>query len=403
MVTDLGFIRPTLDEIEAEIQADFVAKFSDGGENNPDLEPESFLGALSSILAEIKNDLYEIAENEYFSLFLTTASGIALDRMAPSTIRIDAIKAITDVDLEGDVLVVVPANTFFETEDGIQYATDEEVTLDGVTGLATVGVTAVVAGVTGNAPIGAIRFIPVPVSDLNGDLNTVTNSAPATGGAPIETDSSFRERAIEDQAADRTSSLPAIRNRILEVPGVTSVIGFENNLNIVVDGRPSKSFEMVVRGGNDLAIATAIFNSKAAGMLTFGTETEIVIDNAGDPHSINFSRITQVSISVEITLVTNVNYNPVTAEPEIRQRVLDYIGGVNPDTIESEGVQPAEDIFAWKIAGTLFELDDPDGIPGIEEQPVVLISKTPAAPSLDKIVIADTEEAFTDFSEIDIL
>lgn len=397
MVTNQGFERPTIDELETQIQQNFLSKFSDGGINNPSFEPGAFLGALSSIIASIKDDLYQIAEDSYYALFISTASGVSLDRVAAPTVRINAKKAVADIDLTGTPTTIISPGTEFETEDGTKYSLDNEITLDGF-GDGSDTVTALIAGISGNAPIGAIKFIPVPVAGLD----TTTNPLPATGGAPIETDSNFRIRAIAERTADRTSSLFAIVNRVLEVSGVISTKGFENTENFIVDSRPASSFEMVVRGGADLDIATAIFTAKPAGMESFGTISTPVTAPDGTIHNIEFSRVTQISINVEVTVETNIAYVSVTAQPLIRQRVLDYIGGVNPALVESPGVDIAEDIFAWKCEGSIFELSDPDAIPGIENV-TVLLAINPAAPSLTKIVIDDTEEAFTDFANIDIV
>lgn len=70
-------------------------------------------------------------------------------------------------------------------------------------------------------------------------------------------------------------------------------------------GRPGKSFEIVAQGGDDLAIATVIFNSKPAGIETYGTTTVTVQDVFGNPYAISFSRPTQVPIFITINLTTD--------------------------------------------------------------------------------------------------
>lgn len=400
MITVNGFERPSLEELEAEIQQNFTGKFNDGGANSPSLEPEDILGALSTILATLKDDLYQVAEDTYFGRYLTTATGVQLDRTAAPTVRRPATKAETHLVFTGDPTTLISTAIEFETELGVRYILKASVTLDG-SGDGDGDAIAVEPGLGGNISVGAIKFIPVPLSGLD----TVTNDVIATGGLEIESDNSFRVRAISDREADMTSSLPAIVNRVLEVKNVSSAIGFENTLNVIDgDGRPPGSVEIVVRGGLDADIALEIFNRKSAGVETTGTESEIVVDNAGNSHTIKFSRVTDIEIFVEIDLTTNAEYNPGVSDDVIRQRVLDYIGGVSPApaSVTSFGVDIAEDVFAWKVAATIFELNSPDAIPGIDN--VVVKVDTVASPIDEEVVIiAPTEEAFTSFPNISII
>jgi uncharacterized phage protein gp47/JayE len=399
MITALGFQRPSFEEILAEVQANAISKFDDGGENTPSVEPEDWLGANTYIIAEAKNDLYKIAEDTYYAIFLSTATGVSLDRAAVPTQRIAEKKAIATVELTGTAATVVPAGFLFERDDGTQYALSNAQVLSG--GVDEAQVQAVIGGIAGNAPVGAIKFIPVPLDGLD----SVVSITPASGGAPVETDSSLRARARIDRSIDRTSSLQAIVNRVLEVADVLDAVGFENTDTVPVAGRPGSSFEIVVNGGTDEDMAQAIFGSKPAGIESFGSTTVPVTDPTnGQVFDISFSRVVQVSISFTVTLTTNDDYDPVAAEPIIRQAILDYTGGVNPLAVESPGVAIGEAVYAWKAEASLFEPDGSFSIAGIEEV-LITLDKTPNGPPylLRKVVIDDTDQAFTDFSLIDIV
>lgn len=397
MITALGFQRPSFEGILEDIQDNFTGKFNDGGANSPSLEPEDILGALSNILATSIDNLYQVAEDTYLGRYLTTATGVSLDRTAAPTVRRPAIKAETHLVFIGTPTTVIGIALEFETELGVRYVLKEPVTLDGG-GDGDGDAIAVVAGTAGNTSVGAIRFIPVPLTGLD----TVINDTISTGGLDIESDDDFRTRAISDREADLTSSLPAIVNRVFKVTGVGAAIGFENTENVIVDSRPPGSVEIVVRGGADADIAVAIFNSKAAGVETTGTESEVVVDEAGNNHTIKFSRVTDIEVWVEVDLTTNAGYNPSISNNIIRQRILDYIGGTNPDIVTSPGANIAENIFAWKCAATIFELNSPDSIPGIDEVSVLI--DTVASPINEtEIVIAAIEEAFTSFANISII
>ncbi len=99
----------------------------------------------------------------------------------------------------------------------------------------------------------------------------------------------------------------------------------------VTYGRPGKSFEIVVQGGSDADIATAIFKSKPAGIQSYGTTTYEVTDADGNLNPISFSRAQEVPIYVEIALVTDLEtanvpeFNPGSVA-DIKKDITD-IGG----------------------------------------------------------------------------
>lgn len=82
---------------------------------------------------------------------------------------------------------------------------------------------------------------------------------------------------------------------------------------------------MVVKGGSDLDIATAILYSKLAGIQTFGTVTQNVTDEDGILREINFSRAEPVYIWVKVEYELYVE-EPTPAEVEalITDQVFQY-------------------------------------------------------------------------------
>jgi hypothetical protein len=74
-------------------------------------------------------------------------------------------------------------------------------------------------------------------------------------------------------------------------------------------GRPGKSIEIVVQGGDDTAIAQAILASKDAGIQTYGNTGPIqVFDSNNDSFLIFFSRPTEVPIYIVLSMLTD-TYN----------------------------------------------------------------------------------------------
>ncbi len=155
--------------------------------------------------------------------------------------------------------------------------------------------------VTGGTANPALNFSTTKVQGLNQLDATVV-------GQDLETDVEFRLRRVEDLRAQGNATIEAIKSDVLEVVGVDEVFVFNNPSDIVdADGLPPHSFEVVVKAPTvtDAQIATAIFLSGGAGIGSFGSITEIVTDSQGFAQTIKFSRATEVTIFIDITVVTN--------------------------------------------------------------------------------------------------
>jgi hypothetical protein len=111
--------------------------------------------------------------------------------------------------------------------------------------------------------------------------------------------------------------------------GLTMVISY---------GLPGKSFEIIVQGGDDTAIANAILGAKPAGMQSYGSTVITVFDDNGNSYNIGFSRPTAIPIYTTLVLVTDLltSDNPqfnVSSINTIQQDIVDIgnafgIGGL---------------------------------------------------------------------------
>lgn len=155
------------------------------------------------------------------------------------------------------------------------------------------------------ANAGTLTVIVTPVSGLT----NVANITDAVLGRNVETDNEYRARRAETLQIAGAGTVEAIRSRLLALTGVTAVIVFENETLIPdMDGRPPKSFEAVVQGGDQQAIADLLWQVKPAGILTDGSIETDITDSQGQTHEIRFSRPTPVPIYVILNLSVNINY-----------------------------------------------------------------------------------------------
>lgn len=169
-----------------------------------------------------------------------------------------------------------------------------------------------------NGPIFGAAYTLTTIATPVSGWNTAVNYADAALGRSPEADSSYRSRSEQEIRDGGSAYLLAIQAAILElttsIPPVTACTVFENPTDETdSQGRPPHSVEALVTGGAPLDVATAIFNSIAAGVGTYGTGTGsqsvVVTDSQGQMHTINYSVPQDVLVYVSITIY----YDPTNA------------------------------------------------------------------------------------------
>jgi hypothetical protein len=99
-----------------------------------------------------------------------------------------------------------------------------------------------------------------------------------------------------------------VRAKVRALEGVKQVFIFENTSTDKADGLPAKSFEVVVRGGDDDEIARTIFLTKPVGIEAYAdvssekTVIKNVEDSQGILHEIKFRRPKDVPIYIDVAV-----------------------------------------------------------------------------------------------------
>lgn len=169
---------------------------------------------------------------------------------------------------------------------------------------------------------GTIVRLQTPISNLS-----VTNLQTWAVGAARESDEDLRARHAASTQLIGLRTEAAIIARVLAVEGVEKALLRDNVLDTtdVVTGLPAHSFEVVVKGGADLDIATAILYTKSAGIQTYGSVSQNVTDEDGILREINFSRATPVYIWVKVQYELYVEEpTPSEVEALITDQVFQY-------------------------------------------------------------------------------
>ncbi len=199
---------------------------------------------------------------------------------------------------------------------------------------------------------GVISGLAHTINDIINAISgwdAVDNLNDATAGVAVETDAALRVRRTAALQGLGNATLEAIRADLLLVTSVTVALVFENDTDFTIGIRTPHSIEAVVSGGADQDIWDALFDSKAAGIATVGTESGTHTDSQGVIHTVNFSRSTVRDIWIEINVTVNSDY-PADGDTQV-QNALKAFGDTH---VIGQDVVPIP-----QLIGAV------DGIPGI--------------------------------------
>jgi len=391
-LTNKGFKRKRFADIIAGMESQ--AKNLFGPDVN--LSAASPLGIFIRLIAWPLATLWSLAEDIYNSAFIDSAEDYNLDKVGKyiGISRLPAQKAFLKIDgTPADVIIsgqegtFIPAGFLISTQDEVTFRTLENATIDG-TGRAQPTIEAVEPGTSGNVAANTITVILNPISGVE----SVTNPDEVTGGRDEETNAEFRERYDKSISKGGSSTAESVEASLLELSGVRDALVEVNETMEDVDGIPPKSLAPTVFGGDNEEIAQAIFETKAGGIQSFGDIQVQVLDKRGNPHTIGFSRPTEIPIYVDIALTTNSNF-PADGATQIRTDVIKHIGGLDADGSEYDGLGQDEDVIYTKIIGIVHDT------PGVDDV-TVQIGTDQAALAAANVPIGTREVATTDYNKV---
>ncbi|MEI7993350.1 MAG: baseplate J/gp47 family protein [Methylococcaceae bacterium] len=226
-VTKFGFVIKPFQDILTDKAARAREMFGD----DVDLRSTSALRKILDICSAEDQELWKRMEQLYYSNFISTASGDALDLLGDDIDvprRFLTAKGKVKFKLSGEAsgrTYNLPIGTLVET-DPIptvrQYRTLSRVTLSSQSKEAVVDIESTARGQNGNVAINAINKLNATFTqrnlNLGGALIDVKNESPTTGGELREDDASYRALLL---GRPRTLwTLEAVRNTVKNVDGV---------------------------------------------------------------------------------------------------------------------------------------------------------------------------------------
>lgn len=312
-VTDEGFVIKPLERIKTEIENKEKADFG----NAIDVTATSVLGQINGIMAGKLSELWELAQAIYSAMDPDSANTSSLENVAalcPGIVRNPATNSTVTAtcNLDDGTYLAGSLIAHVDGDPTARFINTEEIVRTGGTGDESVVMEADTAGAT-VALAGTLTVIAEPVTGWN----SVTNTADATVGDEVETDTELRLRREQVIARSGGSSVSGIRADVLAVEGVDICNIRENVTDETVQGLPPHSIHVVVHSTlvtfPDDEVTRAIYDSKPAGIGTYGNDYVKYYDS-GYPIYIYYDQFTEVDLWFELSITSFDDEGTTTAD-----------------------------------------------------------------------------------------
>jgi hypothetical protein len=214
--------------------------------------------------------------------------------------RTAAEALMTDINYAGGYAGLEDGNVRVFTDDGSKVGISSPMPDDCSIYKGAAGrFTAVTEGVQ-TCEIGELDIIPRSVEGWD----RVRNYEAFIPGTNQETDTELRvRRAASARAINARGTDASIAAHLIEeVTGVTAASVTSNRtMSTDADGRPPKSFEVLVAGGSDQDIAQNIWENQPSGIQSYGNTSVEITDGEGAGQVISFSRAQARYLWLKIT------------------------------------------------------------------------------------------------------
>lgn len=330
---------PTVEELLGDLDAQQKAKV------DPLIltEADSLVGNLNAIFASHLREIYELGQAAFDSIDPNNAEDQRLDIVSSitGTLREGATHSLlagtrrATANLSAGVTLPIGSRAYVLGTPTAIFETTEEVENPTAAPLdIPVAMRSLATGPI-HANSGTLTVIATPIVGWN----SINNTFDAILGAEVQSDTDLRLKRQDELAQAGTSTLPSLKANLSAMvdsgDGVTqpiiSVQVYENVTDSTVNGIPPHGFEAVIWDGASPAaanadIAAVIFNAKGLGIPTSGAIAVTVVDTDGTSHVMRFSRATQKTVEIDITLVFDVQ--TYVGDAAVKQAVADAFQGI---------------------------------------------------------------------------
>lgn len=318
-VTDSGFVRKPLSVILDSLNNKFTGEFGAGF----DVSPESPDGQVIGIVADEIDQCWNQAQQVFNAYRPGAVSSVGLDNICELTGAIRYVDKPSQVTVlcEGDSGTIVPAGSV--VSDGtMEFVTDTEVSIPG-------DVTAIAKEI-GEYYVAANTVTKIVTTGITG-WKKVSNPDKGVTGVSYESDPKLRARRDKTTAIAGSASVESIYAALADLD-LEYIRIRDNDTGDKIGDQPAGTIFVVVDGGTKNDIARRIYESKTAAVPTFGSESVVIKDSKGYPHTIHFSRSSTQTIYVKGTFKrrAGANISSNDAATNLQEAAIEYLNSLQP-------------------------------------------------------------------------
>lgn len=283
---------------------------------NIDLSPNTPDGQVVGLLAQIRMDFEELAENVYRQLDPDVATGAWLEqRVAYAGLmrRGANYSYLRSVALTGEPNTRLYSGIVVSDTHKVRWVLASDVTLDS-NGSARADFRSEQLGAFNLA-----KNTNLTIETITLGLISATTQEDAEVGIEEETDIQLRERFLFSRTKNAQNSAEAINAKIAALPDVKHVRVLENNTGQRDSfGVEPHSINVIVNGGDSNSIADVIYQNKGAGVGLQG-DTQVTLQRDNEQRVIRFDRAAMVDIQISMRCVryedfTQINKSEITEQ-----------------------------------------------------------------------------------------
>lgn len=383
-LTDQGYLVPSYEELLDSVQDDFLRVFP----SDLVLTSNSNAGILSRLIAWREYEQIQAQQQVYYSAFVSTATGSALDRLGANVglpRKVDR-PASTTLTIVTDGEYLIEAGTQFETDDGYIFDLTEDVLTAQKDGKwqGVGNAEAEDKGEITNVEPNTITIVYNP----DESILSVTNPEKASGGQDYEEDPQYRARLIMENANRPSPTLNGVRSALLNVQGVREVNIVENQFSVAdKHGNPPYSVHIYCLGGKKQDIADCLISHIAVGVTLTGSVECDAVDAAGNTKQVYFDYATDRPVFVNVKIKTNAEWNVDEGSDYVKETVVNFVNSL----------QMGDTVYLTKLYPEIY------AIAGIDDAKITLGTDKTALSDND--IVLDKFEApscTTDNVEVDI-
>lgn len=335
--------------IQIERLNDIVKRFEDGFRQiygqNIDLSADTPDGQMVGILAQIKMDIEELAENIYRQLDPDVATGSWLEqRVAYAGLmrRGASYSYLRSVILTGDPNTHLYSGIVVSDQNKVRWVLTSDIQLD--------------SNGSGRADfrseqLGSFNLAKnttLTIETVTLGLTNAVTFENAEVGVEEETDTQLRERFLFSRTKNAQNSAEAITAKIAALSDIKQVRVLENNTaQLDALGVEPHSLDVIVYGGDDEEIANVIYQNKGAGVGLQGN-TLINLKKDGETRPIRFDKVSLVDIQVSMRCVRYEDFTDIDKD-QIKKLLANQVFSIGQSVSLSRLYSPINQVGGFWV------------------------------------------------------